>query len=93
MLSSAVLVLAAAMLGQADHPPSTYEHLKDLEYFVGTWIIEGEIKIEGEFAGLSDVAGRPLRSLMSYEWFKNKNFLSVTMREDAKYYGRGFSGA
>lgn len=71
---AALLMTASMAVGQAE--------LKDLEYFVGTWNIEGEMKVEGEFEGLDEVTGKPLRMQSTYEWFHNKAFMLVTIREN-----------
>lgn len=83
-MTTGVFLLVAASLAAdpAGTVPSYYEHLKALEYFVGDWVIEGKIDVEGEFTGLADVAGQPLRQQMSYVWFKNKNFLATTIRDE-----------
>lgn len=59
------------------------DHLRDLDYFVGDWAMEGEIKVEGEFTGLDELTKNPLRMQMTYEWFGGQTFLLLTIREKA----------
>ena len=66
MLSASALMVAASLtLAQADGMPSNYEHLKDLDYFVGQWKAEGTASNGSEYT-----------VLRSYKWILNKNFLS-----------------
>ena len=84
--SSAVLLMGlmpAFALGQSDGDGSQvgphYEHLKDLECFVGNWKVEGEMKTE--FEPLARLAGGKMVRFVSYQWMTNKNYLVVTYKE------------
>ena len=37
LTAPALLVIASFTIGQMEAPPSNYEHLKELEFFVGHW--------------------------------------------------------
>jgi hypothetical protein len=63
MLMSALLITTSLVLGQAQEPPSNFEHLKALDCLTGTWITEGIPKAGEE----------PFDVLMSFEWILNKN--------------------
>ena len=43
MLSTALL-LVASMVGQADKPAPSYEHLKTFDGFIGKWVYEGPVQ-------------------------------------------------
>ena len=81
MLNTVLLLATSMVVGQAGGALPPHQHLKDLEYFVGDWKIDGTVEVEGDFSGLDEVTKTPLRLLMSYEWFKNKNFMVVTVRD------------
>ena len=71
------VVLAASMVvGQANDPGPNYEHLKPLEWTVGTWATEMKVK-EG-IPGVLE-KGDVVRILMKIEWGLNKNVQLVQM--------------
>ena len=80
MLSTVFLLTASMVIGQAEDISPHYQHLKDLEYFVGDWEIVGTLKVTGDFQGLDEFEGVPLRQVLSYQWMKNKNFMLVSAR-------------
>jgi hypothetical protein len=63
---------AATTFGQQDVGP-TYEHLKDLEHFVGDWELEGVLTTGDVTEELSVIA--------SYRWLQNKSFMLVTLED------------
>lgn len=63
--ASALMVAASLALGQTDGQPSNYQHLEELDYFVGQWKAEG-----------TGPEGSEYTVLRSFKWILNKNFLS-----------------
>ena len=63
MLTSALLITASLVLGQAEKPQSNFEHLKALDSVTGEWI--GTVQTED--------GSEPIEVLLSYEWVLNKN--------------------
>jgi hypothetical protein len=59
-------VLVAAAPAAAQEPKSNYEHLKSLEWLVGTW--EGK----GKYGDL------PFTATSTHEWTLNKNFIKIS---------------
>jgi hypothetical protein len=76
MLSLCACVVAtSAVLGQAPAPPSNYEHLKDLEWLVGSW--EANVKAEDEVPGVVK-QGDPVKIALACEWALGKNVIAVS---------------
>jgi hypothetical protein len=82
MLSTSFLLAASMVVGQADEVGPHFEHLKDLEYFVGDWRING--KVETDFEPLAELTEGPLRLVFSYDWMDKKSFLTLDIREKPK---------
>ena len=82
MFAYAGLLLAGTLIvGQTENVGPHYQYLKELEFFVGDWTMEGELNVNGDFRGLEDVAGRKMSRRISYRWMANKNFLIQTAAE------------
>ena len=81
MLIATLLLAASMVVGQAGDASPHYQHLKNLEYFAGVWEIVGKVEVKDEFSGLDELTEAPLRQVVSYEWFKNKNFMVWTVRD------------
>jgi hypothetical protein len=80
MLNCAAMLLAGTMaVGQAEEVGPHYEHVKELEYFLGSWRVTGQF--ETEFGPLAELTQGKLIRVFSYEWMSGKNFLTLTIRE------------
>jgi hypothetical protein len=69
MLHLTGLVLATSLVAQA--PPSNYEHLKPVEWMIGTWQAEMEADEDSPVAKKGD----KLDFTMTSEWALNKNVI------------------
>lgn len=79
------VVLAAWMVvGQAGQPPSNYEHLKNLEWMVGTW--KTEAASETDMSPLVKKGDKFVVTLSS-DWTLNKNVMESTMTVQLKSTG------
>ena len=81
MFSTAFLLAASMVVGQAEDVSPHYQHLGELEYFVGTWQINGGLEVKGDFRGLEALENIPLKQVMTYEWLKSKGFLALIIRD------------
>lgn len=72
LLGFAACFSSAATTAQEDAGP-TYQHLKELEHFVGDWMFKGPMVTGEEKQELSVVA--------SYRWLQNKSFMLVTLED------------
>jgi hypothetical protein len=70
MLTCTLLVMSL-MVGQAEEPVSNYDHLKELEVYVGEWI--GKAKIPE--AADAPAAGKEVTVPVTTKWILNKNVL------------------
>jgi hypothetical protein len=69
-----VLLVAVSLAAGQEAEPSAYEHLKDLECFIGTW--EGEAVVPESSAASETVkkwAGKPVRLRMTVKWAADKS--------------------
>jgi hypothetical protein len=73
MLSTTLLLAASIVVGQAQAPTGNYEHLKQLEWIVGTW----EAEVEAREAGPGFEAGQKVQLRMENEWQLQKNIIAV----------------
>ncbi len=73
MLSTTLLLAVSMIVGQAETPTGNYEHLKHLEWMLGTW----EAEIEAEEAGPGIEAGQKIQLRMENEWQLQKNIIAV----------------
>ena len=61
MFAYAGLLLAGTLIvGQTENVGPHYQYLKDLEFFVGDWTMEGELNVTGDYSGLADIAGQKM---------------------------------
>ena len=67
MLSTAIMLAASIVLGQAEQVSPHYEHLKGLEQFVGEWQ-----------TAMSQKGVEVFKGTATYKWAKNKPFLLAT---------------
>ena len=70
MFSTAFLLAASMVIGQAEETPSAYEHLKPLEGFIGTWRHEGVLLEDSPGIGPKGAKGI---ACISWKWIYGKN--------------------
>lgn len=73
MLTTTLLVAASFVIGQDAEVPA-YEHLKDLECFVGTWESKTVMpESPASSASLKEWAGKPILLRINVKWAPGKN--------------------
>ena len=81
MAVAGMIALCSSAVAQEETPPSNYQHLKELEYFVGDWVGTGKIPEDNpESPGLSFVLRLTVR------WTVKKN--AQVVRWDAESEGK-----
>ena len=72
MINATLLVVASVTLGQTAEP-SAYEHLKELECFIGTWEAEAVLpESPSHSESVQEWAGKPLKLRMNTKWASGK---------------------
>jgi hypothetical protein len=77
MLSTAVLLAASMVVGQADGPGSNYEHLEKIEWLIGE--MEWTSEAEDDVPGVCE-KGDKLCGWAEHEWVLNKNAIEVHVK-------------
>ena len=80
---AALVVVASTIVGQAETPSQSYEHLKQFEPLIGEWEFKGEAWEDGPLAGKG--AGFGGRSCYNWTWDK-----SAIRHEGWLQYDNGF---
>ncbi len=81
MLNATLLVLASFTAADDAAPePSAYEHLKDLQCFVGVWEAETIIpKSPANSKSVQKLAGKKLKLRLTFNWTPEKNAQTVAV--------------
>ena len=78
---AALVCVASSVVAQAQAPPSNYEHLKGLEWMIGTW--ESESEAQDGIPGLLP-KGDKMNLRLDCAWRLNKNAIGVEYTIKAK---------
>lgn len=75
---AAIFVAASAVLGQADERPTTQEHMKVMETFIGTWVLEQTADEDLPAYGVKQ--GEKYRVYHTYKWLFDGNGIAINIK-------------